>query len=175
MLHNHNVSNALHQFFSAVALTLTLVFAAPAHSELIVTVVDSDRSGTPLSVQVFSGTITNTTGADIFASEVFANFNGFDSDVFEPIQLLANQSLGYPDFTIANGTTSALTDLFSVTLKAAALVGQTYSMDVLFQGPGIDFSESTVSIHVVPEPSATLLMLAGLLFAAVAVGARRRR
>lgn len=140
----------------ASALPYTLVIDTP------------DRTAIPGDTVIFQGTITNNTGADVSAIDLFLDFSGYDPMVLTPIQLL-----GDTDFVIPDGGTSALVDLFSMDVDLATPPG-TYYADVFVQD-GVNppnFSDiATISITVA-EPQVVALLAAGLL-ALVAV--RRRR
>jgi len=53
----------------------------------------------PGDVVTFEGTITNTTGVTLTASDLFLNFSGYDPSVFAFTQLL-----GVSDFVLPNNT-----------------------------------------------------------------------
>ncbi len=137
----------------------------PANAALIsFNVSTPNRSGASNTTYVFSGTISNDTGLDLNASDLSFDFSGFESGVVTPSQLLGN-----PDFSIPKATGSAITDLFSVLVNASAIPGQTYVMDAVLQDPAANLSDTlTVSIHIVPEPSAALVAASGALLVLLA-------
>ena len=121
----------------------------------------------------FEGTITNDSGGDLNASDFFFNFFGFD-----PTAVTPNQDVGaVVDFSIPNGTTSALVALFDVTLGSVPN-GSTFPIEVQLEDINLDLSASqTVTVTTggtppppMPEPS-TLILLAGAL--AMLAAARR--
>lgn len=165
--------DAMHKLAAAFAIALALIFAAPTSGHgavLSFDVISPNRIGPGNATYLFTGTVTNGTGIDALASELFFDFTGFDASVVRPTQLL-----GSPDFSIPTGTSSPVIEVFNLSLGPSAVPGQTYSMDVLLQDAAGNLSDTvTVSVHVVPEPSAALLLLAGALFAALTLRHRRR-
>jgi hypothetical protein len=127
---------------------------------------DPDRIGAPGATLDFWGTITNASGVDFNASDLFLNFAGFDPSV-----VTLTQVLGAPDLSIPAGTTSGPIDLFQFTLDAAAPGPATYFSDVTLEDPNNNVSDVvTVSVRV-PEPSTWTMVAAALLAGWVA---RRR-
>jgi hypothetical protein len=127
---------------------------------------------------VYSGTITNNTGADLTAGDLFVNF------VAGPAALTLSQVLGVsnPDLAIPNGTTTAVLPLFSASFTAVAAPGTTYPFRVFIEDvngnasapPGQEAPASATlagGTAVVPEPGTVGLTLLG----AAGVIARRRR
>jgi hypothetical protein len=113
----------------------------------------------------FTGTVSNDSGVDLNASDLFFNFFGFD-----PTAVTPNQDLGVSaDFLIPNGTTSALVALFDVTLGTVP-DDSNFSLEVQLEDINLDLSDSqkvivtTGGTSTVPtsEPS-TLLLLVGAL------------
>jgi hypothetical protein len=122
-------------------------------------VLNPTRVVAPTSIQVYQGTIANDTGLDLIASDLFFNFFGFDPQLVSLTQLL-----GFPDFTIANGSTSPIVDLFDFTLGPNAPPG-TYHADVLledFLGDTSDVVTVTEQV-LIPEPSNSALLLISAL------------
>lgn len=117
----------------------------------------SARAGQTLDV---SGTITNRSGADLHATDLFLNFSGFDFAAVTP-----TQQLGTVDFILSNFTFRPGVDLFTVAIAPTALAGP-QTLQVVLQdaagnlSPSYSFVVNIVS--TVPEPPALLLMLAGL-------------
>ena len=116
----------------------------------------------PGGTVVFNGSITNNTGASLSSADLFLNFFNFDSGSVNPTQLL-----GSVDFTIGNGKTTGVVDLFSVTVASGAALGLTFPIDLNLQDINNDVSGtktvkvSTGSVGVVPEPSTLSLFLLG--------------
>jgi hypothetical protein len=98
----------------------------------------------------FTGTVTNSSGGDLNASDFFFNFFGFD-----PAALNPNQDLGVSgDFSIPNGTTSGLVALFDVTFGSGSN-GTTFPLDALLEDINGDVSNSqvvTLSTSGAPPP-----------------------
>lgn len=135
-------------------------FTQGARAEpLTLSVLEPSRLATPGDTLIFSGTITNNTGLDLLATDLFLNFSGFDFNVVDLVQLL-----GTTDFALNNGDTSAVVDLFSFGLGAGALPGQTYVADVFLLDSNDNFSNivtvdvTAAEVTPVPEPSDSLLL-----------------
>jgi hypothetical protein len=116
----------------------------------------------PGSFVVFQGTITNNTGSDLAAADLFLNSFGFDPDVVSITQLLGN-----PDFTIQTGTTSLVTDLFSFSISNAAAINTMYFASVFLQDINNNFTDpvdvSVTATSPIPEPGTFILIACGLL------------
>ena len=116
----------------------------------------------PGSFVVFQGTITNDTGSDLAATDLFLNSFGFDPDVVSITQLLGN-----PDFTIQTGTTSPLTDLFSFDISNAAAIDTVYFASVYLQDINNNLSNSVAvaitATDPIPEPGTFSVIACGLL------------
>jgi hypothetical protein len=117
------------------------------------------------STEVFKGTITNDSGGNIAASDLFLNFSGFDPGVISLTQLL-----GSPDFVIPNGAASPSVDLFRLDFGASAIPGIAYFADVFVQDGSNppDISKIvTVSVRTgrtgLPEPGTAALIGLALL------------
>ncbi len=113
---------------------------------------------------MFLGTVTNDSGTDLNTTDFFFNFGGYD-----PLLLTPNQDLGATNFPIANGSTSALTDLFSIAVGRAP-ASSTLVLSVQLEDSSNDLSAlETVTLHVgggssgVPEPASMGLLGAGLV------------
>jgi hypothetical protein len=143
----------------AAALPFTLTINQP------------DRIGFPGDTEIFAGTITNNTGADVIASNLFLDISGYDPTVVSLVQLL-----GSPDFSIANGDTSAMVDLFSLTLNLLAVPGTAYFADIFVQDGNnpANFSNIVTVSKFVPEPATLALIGIGLL-AILGTGRARSR
>jgi hypothetical protein len=131
-----------------------------AWAELSFTVLNPDRTAVAGGSETFLGTITNNTGATLSTQDIFVDASGFDTTHLSITELLGNVP-----FTINQGTTSPPLDLFRVNLAAGTPPGL-YPIDVMLQTDGTFTSAETVSLRVVPEPSAYALMMIGLLLAA---------
>jgi hypothetical protein len=119
------------------------LFAQGARTEpLTLNVLEPSRVANPGDTLIFSGTITNSTALDLQATDLFLNFSGFDFNVVDVVQLL-----GTTDFTLNNGDTTEVVDLFSFALGAAALPGQTYVADVFLLDVNDNFS-NIVTVNV---------------------------
>ena len=146
---------------AAIALAFGLAYTTIPCSAALLTldIQQPDRIGAPGTTELFAGTITNGTGIDVLTSDLFLNFSGFDASVVSLTQLL-----GTPDFLIAAGTTSALTNLFDFDLNFGALVPATYFADVVLEDGSNNLSDTvTVSVRTVPEPGSAALVGMGLL------------
>ena len=111
------------------------------------------------STELFRGTLTNNTGAEILASDLFFNFSGFDPGV-----LTLTQLLGDTDFAIPDGGTSPSTDLFKIDIGVNAGLGITYFADVFAQDADVSFSNiQTVSVRTVPAPGALGLFVSAIV------------
>ena len=109
---------------------------------------------------IFEGTVTNDSGGDLFASDLF--FNLFN---FNPV-LTPNQLLGIPDFAIPSNTTSAVVDLFSV-MAGSISKSVPLSIDLNLEDINSDLSSTqtvflNTSVGTVPEPMSLFLMFTGL-------------
>jgi hypothetical protein len=154
-------SHVIYKQFAITGLGFILYIYSTICSALplTLTVVQPDRIGTPGSTETFSGTITNNTGADILANDIFFDFSGFNPQVVSLTQLL-----GSPDFLIPDGGTTSTVSLFSFSLGTNAVAGPKYFADVFVQDGNILSSNIvTVSMSVVPEPATYALWVIGFL------------
>jgi hypothetical protein len=103
---------------------ISLLVATPAFAQLTYTVTNINLVAAPGNDATFTGMITNQTGSDLTASEIFFQFSAFNPSVVTPIQLI-----GTPDFSLPNFTYSPTVDLFSIALSPTATIGTTYSTD----------------------------------------------
>jgi hypothetical protein len=162
----HSVIFAKRILFLAISLQ-SANFALLAAHALSFTVGNPNRIGPPGDSETFQGTITNDTGATLDSTDLFFNFSGFD-----PVQVTLTQILGNTSFAIPNGTTSAVTGLFSFDLSPLAGSPAVYPADVTIEDINGDVSAiKTVSITTPsPEPASILfaalgtLLLLGLAF-----------
>ena len=157
----------------ACALALALGCGGAGAAPLTLAITNPDRIGVPGTPETFSGTITNDTGVDLNASDLFLDFAGYDA-----AHVTLTQLLGVPDFVIPGGSTSSFTDLFVFDLGITAAVPATFFADVVVEDVNNDFSDPvTVSVTTVPEPGSLglggLALLAAGLTWMRSVAARR--
>lgn len=167
-----------------LCVSASLLFLAAPHAradgisfQLTATTLTAASSGTA----TFTGAVTNSSGADLNATDFFFNFFNYDPTSVAPNQLLGTSL----DFSIGNGTTTSVLDLFNVQLGTAS-AGSTFLIDVQLQDANGDLSAiETVDVTVpggtgsgggggvtsTPEPTTLLLFGSGLAFA----GAWRKR
>jgi PEP-CTERM motif len=158
-------SYRLYRRFALVGLSCVLSFGANLANAFpfTLTIDNPDRIGHLGSTEIFSGKIANDSGGDVLASDLFLDFSGFD-----PLVVSLSQLLGSPDFTIADGTTSGIVDLFSFDLAPTAVPGPPYLADVFVQDGSNPFNMSniaTISVGLVPEPAT--LGLVGIALIAI--------
>ena len=139
---------------------LTIWATSPSEgAPLSFNVLVPDQTGAGGATYTFEGAITNATGSDLLATDLFLLFAGFD---FAVVSL--SQVLGDPDFLIPAGTTSPVVHLFDMTVGANALFDTRYTADVVLQDVFGNFSDVvTVSVRVVPEGHTVLLLLAAAI------------
>jgi hypothetical protein len=126
---------------------------------LEVTISDPTQVAAPNGTVVFEGTITNDTGADLSATDIFFDFLTFDPS------LDINQLLGVEDdFSIPNGTTTALVDLFSIGLGPGNGIFPVTFVIQDVNGNVSDVGSVTVSTSSVPapEPAEGILLAIGM-------------
>ena len=134
--------------------------------QLTATTVSAASNGTAM----FTGSVTNSSGVDLNATDFFFNFFNYDPTVVTPNQLLGTST----DFSIGNGTTSSILDLFNVQLGTVS-AGSTVSIDVQLEDANGDLSAiETVDVTVpgvssgggggtpTPEPATLVLLGSGL-------------
>jgi hypothetical protein len=164
---------AFYRKFHCFAL-LGLVLSVAHASTLSLNLLQPNITAPAGSTQIFKGTITNNTGAALdAATDIFLNFENFDPTALTPIQLL-----GTPDFTIPEGTTSALVDLFSLVVDGALPQGEISSIDVVLEDGNGDLSSPATEMVTTgsggvttPEPATGLVTM--LVLMALLLGRRR--
>ena len=141
-------------------------------SDLDFSILDPNQTGFPGGSNLFQGTITNNTGGDLESTDLFFNFSGYDF-----VHVTLNQILGNTLFDIPNGTTSALTDLFSFDLAPGAPTPAIYPAQVTLEDINNDLSGvQTVTVStLVPEPGSLMLILLGGLVLLGLSGFRRMK
>jgi hypothetical protein len=128
---------------------------------LEIDIANPSQVAAPNGTVIFDGTVTNNTGTDLSGTEIFFDFLSFDPS------LSVNQLLGVEgDFSIPNGTTTAVIDLFSVGLgpKAGTFPVTFVIQDVNGNVSGLADATVSTSPVPVPEPSLAFLFATGLLF-----------
>jgi hypothetical protein len=143
--------------FYCVSLLL-LAFTSPVRSladSLTVNVANSSVNAGAGETVTFVGTVSNATGANLSASDLFFDFFGFDPN------LIVNQLLGTSDFLIPDGTTTVTVDLFNVTLPNN-LGGSVFPVNFVLQD-AFGNSSAVGSVAVSPiaasEPSTESLIV----------------
>lgn len=118
----------------------------------------------------FSGVITNGTGKTLESTDFFLDFLAFNPD-----NLVPNQELGIVPFTLPDLTNSGNVTLFNVDIDLHAAT-DTYHILVLLQdinGNLTDVADVSIIVSEVPEPSTTVLLLAGTFMLFVALQRQR--
>ena len=144
--------------FLLVGMGLAMQAYAPSGAAipLTLTIDNPDRVTTSAVRSItFTGSITNDTGGDLLASDLFIDFSGYD-----PTFVSLSQLLGDPDFQIQNGTRSAQINLFTFDIAPPAPFGA-YFADVFLQDasfPTVTSNFATVSVTI-PEPGTAFLLI----------------
>jgi hypothetical protein len=158
--------------FVILALAALLWGGAARAAPLAFSIVQADRIVRPNTVEVFSGTILNGTGADLNTGSLFFDF----FNIFDPAQLSFTQLLGTPDLPLPDGSTSGTVDLFSVEIGSITAADAPYFADVTLQSVNGDISDTaTVQLSAVPELSVAMLLWPGLGVLYIAIRRRGRR
>jgi hypothetical protein len=157
-----------------VGIVSTLIFSACAlllpgrcvADEVSVAITAPSQTATPGETVVFAGTVSNFLEESLSSAGVAFTFPSHSSD------LTVTQLLGPTDFLIGAGDTSAVVNLFSVTLDSTIAAG-TYPVDFSYIATGVDDEArggmSSVTVTVTPEPSTIWLMATGLTILAIAL------
>ena len=142
-------------------LLLSSFRAGVARADLILNIKSATRNANAGDTVTFTGTITNTTGVTLNATDMFLDFSGYNAAIRCPN---ITQLLGTPDFVLLNNHISASVALFSVTIGSIAQPGH-YPISTILQDINNNSSSIvTGTVHVqassggvVPEPSSWLL------------------
>jgi len=169
--------SSAHRLTALAVLAIALSGTAFADS-ITLNLTSLSMSTVPGGSVTFDGSISNNTGFSLSSADLFLNFFNFDPGSINPTQLL-----GSVDFTIDNGATSGVVDLFSVMVADGVPLGSTFPMDLTLEDINDDTSASitveTTTGHetVVPEPGTLSLCLMGatLLTRSIARTRQRRR
>jgi len=131
--------------------------------------------GSPGSVLSFSGTLTNTTDADVFLNADNFNLSGLPPGTIDDSPFFANTPSGFLDPLASTGPI----ELFDITVPNPFASG---SYDGTFQilgGPTADdqtiigSADFTVQVSSVPEPSSLTYLLSALVALLTATRMRR--
>lgn len=161
-----------------IIAVMYLSFAAPSQA-FVLQISPASNATTMLVGQSFvvTGQITNTTGNDLWATDIFFSFSGYD-----PSFIQVEQLLGLEDFALPDRTISGEVDLFRIFAigqpgSLTPLPVDFFAMDV----NGIITESSTFNVVIdvdspvgVPEPAALSLLLLGIFALFSATRGRRR-
>ena len=154
-----------------LALAALLIGGTAKAAPLAFSVLEPQRIVQPNTVEVFRGTLTNGTGADLSTGSLFFDF----FNIFDPAQLSFTQLLGAPDVPLLDGSTSDTVDLFSVEFGSITIATSPYFADVTLQSVNGDISDTAaIQISAVPELSITMLMWPALGVLYIAIRRRSR-
>jgi hypothetical protein len=138
----------------AAALSLSNMAPLAMADSLSLEISNPNQFGSPGGVETFQGTITNNTGLSLNSTDLFLNFSGYD-----PLQVTLDQLLGSSSFSIPNGATSNVVDLFTFGLASTAAVPATYPAQLVLEDFAGDLSlAQTVTVSTVPEPASVELI-----------------
>jgi PASTA domain len=94
----------------------------------------------------FQGTVTNNSGADLNATDLFFNFCGFNNDSVTPSQDLGNVN----EFLIPNGSTTAVVNLFEVRLGSVP-AGSSFQIQVQLEDANSELSTAQAVLVSTPQ------------------------
>ncbi|QOY87909.1 PEP-CTERM sorting domain-containing protein [Paludibaculum fermentans] len=148
-------------------LLLAACWSTLSASSIQVNLANPSQTGAPGSVLQFFGTITNLSGVDpVYLNGISANSVSPDLTI-DVIPFFFNRPA-----SLAPGATSALFEIFEVTILPGALPGPHVGNTVSFQGglAGGAFEaladanvDVSIGVSSIPEPSTALLLCSGCL------------
>jgi hypothetical protein len=154
--------NSVGKFIRSLLLLSLITCLVPLKSNagLILTLNPDSENAQAGDIVIFTGSIVNTTGVPLNASDLFLNFSGGDPGLTE-----INQLLGLTDFTLPNNTFSPQIDLFSATISPSLSPG-TYTLFLSLEDINNDLSdlvsaqvEISGSAASVPDSNSSLVAL----------------
>jgi len=136
-----------------VSVSVLLQTISSARADLTLTLTSNSVNAHPGDLVTFSGTITNTTGVTLNATDLFLNFSGVDPTALPDV----TQLLGSPNFVLPNNTFSSTVNLFTVHVSPTALPA-TYGLSITLEDINNNLSEVvTANITVTSGSTPTIL------------------